>query len=127
MEQVRLYNNQVSPTKRLSETLQRTMLENAVHPLQELRAVKLQAEQHKTQTGKSLSLLEYSQLLQSAAVTYDAQFNKDKNTRRSVLFHDFLPNEDCSTEDNALQFDIDSPVEALQVFQASTRKKEFTP
>jgi hypothetical protein len=50
------------------------MLQNAVHPIQELRAVKTQADQHKTQTGKELTYDQYLNLLLSAASAYDAQF-----------------------------------------------------
>jgi hypothetical protein len=47
------------------------MLQNAVHPVQELRAVKTQADQHKTQTGKELTHDQYVNLLLSAASAYD--------------------------------------------------------
>jgi hypothetical protein len=50
--QVRLYETQVESEEYFSNGQKRHMLQNAVHPVQELRAVKTQADQHKTQTGK---------------------------------------------------------------------------
>ena len=73
LEQTCLYNKQVHITDQLNHSLQRTMLENAVHPLPDLWAVKAQADQHKVQTGKTLTFNQYSELLQSAANTYDVQ------------------------------------------------------
>ena len=49
------------------------LLQNAVHPIMELRQVKLQAEQFKTQSRKELTYEEYCSLLLSAAQQYDMQ------------------------------------------------------
>jgi hypothetical protein len=54
--------------------MKRTMLENAVQPLDELRAIKIQADQHKTQNGIDLTYDQYVELLMSAASNYDTQF-----------------------------------------------------
>jgi hypothetical protein len=48
--QVCLYENQVDKEEYFSNGQKKNMLQNAVHPVQELRAVKTQADQHKTQT-----------------------------------------------------------------------------
>jgi hypothetical protein len=53
--QVRLYENQVESEEYFLNGQKRHMLQNAVHPVQELRAVKTQADQHKTQAGKELT------------------------------------------------------------------------
>ena len=61
MEQVRLYHNMIPASQHLSDTLQRTMLQNAVHGYPELRAVDTQAQQFKTQTGNDLTFLQVCQ------------------------------------------------------------------
>jgi hypothetical protein len=53
--QVRLYEAQVEKEEYFSNGQKRHMLQNAVHPVQELCAVKTQADQHKTQAGKELT------------------------------------------------------------------------
>jgi hypothetical protein len=46
------------------------MLENAVHPIAKLRAIKNQADQRKTTSGFALTYEEYSRLLLSPAFSY---------------------------------------------------------
>ena len=53
------------------------MLQNAVHPIMELRQVKIQAAQFKTHMGKDLSYDEYCSLLLSAAQQYNAQIGNN--------------------------------------------------
>jgi hypothetical protein len=73
--QVPLYEAQVEKEEYFSNGQKRHMLlQNAVRPVQELRAVKTQADQHKTQAGKELTYDQYVNLLLSAASAYDAQF-----------------------------------------------------
>ena len=52
------------------------MLENAIHPVTELRQVKNTADLAKTKNGKSLTYDEYINLLLSAAAAYDAYDNQ---------------------------------------------------
>ena len=54
------------------------MLKNAVSLVTELCAVKNQAAQHKTQTGKDLTYDKYCNLLFSAAQQYDGQFSNNQ-------------------------------------------------
>ena len=49
-DQVRKYHD-LAPKQKLLTDLQRTMLENSVHPNPALRVIKTQAEQHKAHTG----------------------------------------------------------------------------
>ena len=65
-DQVRKYHS-LAPNQKLPTDLQRTMLENAVHPIDELRAIKTQAAQHKAHTGNDLTYPQYAALLLSAA------------------------------------------------------------
>jgi hypothetical protein len=91
------------------------MLQNAVHPVQELRAVKTQADQHKTQTGKELSYDQYVNLLLFAASAYNAQFAPKTHFAarapcRAVYSHDFT----ASNEDNDPAYDIDCALSIVQ-------------
>ena len=70
-EQVRWYG-ELNPAEKLSKTQQHILLQNAVHPVDELCAVKNQADQFKTQTGNALTFDEYLRLLTSAAISRDA-------------------------------------------------------
>ena len=61
------------------------MLENAVFPIQDLRAVRDQASQLQVRLGTTITYDEYCSLLLSAASTYDAQFStavSSRGTRR---------------------------------------------
>jgi hypothetical protein len=67
------------------------MLQNAVHPLEELRAIKTQADQHKTQSGVDLTYEQYIHLLVSAAMNYDSQFlPKNHQGQLSLSMHMIL-------------------------------------
>jgi hypothetical protein len=121
-DKIRLYEKQVSTGEQFSDALKRVMLQNAVHPLEELRAVKTQADQHKTQSGVDLTYEQYIHLLVSAATNYDSQFlPKDRQgqppPRRAVYAHAFDEHEDT----NILEpvdgiYDIDLAVDTLQAF-----------
>ena len=127
-DQVRKYHD-LNPQNSLSQDLQCTLLQNAVHPIMELRQVKLQASQFKTHTGKDLSYDEYCSLLLSAAQQYDAQHshNTQKMVKRRVFEHDFYPDEDYNTgidyPNNT--YDIDQSIADLEIhttkFQSGPR------
>jgi hypothetical protein len=93
-----------------------------VHPVQELRVVKTQADLHKTQTGKELTYDQYVNLLLSDASAYDAQFAPKTHFTarapyRAVYSHDFT----ASNEDNDPGYDIDSALDVIQANGHSTR------
>ncbi len=66
-DQVRLYERQVELSDHFSDGQKRIMLENAVHPIAELRQVKINADLEKTRTKRDITFSEYSSLLLSAA------------------------------------------------------------
>jgi hypothetical protein len=71
-DQIRQYEQILPTSGHFSAFVKRTMLENAVGQYPELRAVKTQAAQHKTQNGGiDLTYDEYCSLLMSAAQEYD--------------------------------------------------------
>jgi hypothetical protein len=50
-----VYEKQVAIAEHFSIDLKRVMLQNVVHTLEALRVVKVQADQHKTQSGTDLT------------------------------------------------------------------------
>ena len=109
--QVRLYEQLVNPKDHFAPSFKCTMLQNMVHPVAELRQVKDQADQHKTQTGKDLTYDQYCNLLISAAMNYDAQFHtqsRPPHAKRTIYNHDI---------DSPLDsFDIDSDLDVIQAY-----------
>ena len=113
-DQVRKYHD-LAPKQKLPTDLQRTMLENAVHPIPALRIIKTQAEQHKAHTGVDLSYPQYSALLLSAAQQHDRLLMGSSNRypRRQVYQH-----EQDNGESEFDSFSIDSPIDYLSVNQS---------
>ena len=105
----------------------RTMLENAVHPIESLRIVKTQTAQHKAHTGIHLSYSQYTSLLLSAAQQHDKQLmepSKPRYPRRKVYEH-VLDYENVyehgDTENGEHTHDIDSAISSLSINQAVTK------
>jgi hypothetical protein len=130
-QQVRLYQRQVPTTDHFSDGQLRTMLENAVAPIEELRQVKVHGDLRKTKTGEALTYDEYSSLLLSAATQYDSQ-NTTSMTRRgttktrSVYMHNFADDDDDVSlkSDGDNKYGIDYPVQSLQ---ANAHDRKFKP
>jgi hypothetical protein len=73
-DKLRRYDKLVNDTERFLASIKHVMLENAVHPIAELRAIKNQADQLKTNSGTALTYEEYSPLILSAAAfSYDTK------------------------------------------------------
>ena len=131
--QVRLYERQVPPSDHFSDGQKRTMLENAVAVIDELRQVKNNADLEKTKSGRTLTYDEYSNLLLSAAITYDEQY-KPKKTKRQVLQHFISALDDDSGEEYD-SFGIDADIQLLQAnasklsrpMSKSAQKRFFLP
>jgi hypothetical protein len=99
------------------------MLETAVHPIEMLRAVKIQADQMKVATGSTLSYHEVCKLLISAATEYDSGFlNRASkpvaSARRAVYSHDI--NTDVY-DNGAVDHDYDINI-AIDTIQANVNK-----
>ena len=116
-EQVRQYETLIPKKDHLQETVRLQMLQNAVHPILELRQVKLQADQLLTQMGTPISYAKYISLLYSAAAQYDSQFGTASAAKlaqkRQVYAHQFEPDDD---------YDLDTPVGIIQANQAMRRE-----
>jgi hypothetical protein len=121
-DQVRKYETLVPPSDHFSDGQKRSMLENAVHPQPELRAVKNQANQHKTQTGLDLTYKQYSNILLSAASQFDAQFTAKSTAARLSAKHCSIYEHDITADvDGDTFFDIDSDLETIQAFNSMTK------
>ena len=131
-EQVRLYESMADKSDHFSDGQKRTMLENVVHPLKPLRAVKNMADQFKVKTGTALSYKEYCDLLISVASNHDVTFApKDQTTNkptRAVYNHHFDDITSFYVENDNIyneNFTIDMPVSEIQAYytqwQQSTR------
>lgn len=66
----------MNPSNPLSDDILCTLLENSVHHVTELWAVKVQVAQHKTITGQDLTYEQYCSLLLSAAQQHDQRLSK---------------------------------------------------
>ncbi len=115
-DQIQKYQD-LNPQQALSSDLQCTLLQNAVYPIMELQQVKMQAAQFKTQTGKDLSYDKYCSLLVSAAQQYDSQHaGKAGNTAKYQIYqHDIFPDHDPDPAYDTGNFDIDQPLDLIQV------------
>jgi hypothetical protein len=109
--------------EQFSDALKRVMLQNAVHPLEELRAVKTQADQqHKTLSGTDLTYEHYVHLLVSAASNYNTQFlpkerQGQSSPRRAVYAHSFNVHEDADIiESIDGAYDIDMGVDTVHAY-----------
>ena len=120
-EQVRLYERLVPSADHLSDGAKRVLLQNAVHPLQELRQVKATAELLKAQTKKDVDYEGYVSLLLSAAMDYDSKNNGTKS-RRQVYQHHIIDTDDDPDEDID-PFDIDTPVDTIQAFASNFKAR----
>ena len=112
--QVRLYEKQVPTTDHFSSGQKRTMLQNAVHPITELRAVKNNADLEKTRTGTELSYDQYTSLLLSAASAYDTQFQVNKRSSKRLVYTHDVTDYDQDFDDGEDLYDIDMSVATLQ-------------
>ena len=95
------------------------MLQNVVHPLDELRQVKNNADQLQAFTGKAIGYDPYCNLLLSAASNYDAKYaprgricqTTAKASKRNVYAHDLADYEDDDLHD---AYNLDSDIVDLQ-------------
>jgi hypothetical protein len=122
-EQIRLNERLTPTTGHFSDEQKLTMLQTAVHPLQELRQFKATAALLKVHTQQDLTYDAYSTLLLATASDYDSKHVVNKG-KRQVYAHDLTPEEDdfydASYEMDP--FDIDTPVDTIQAYES-----KFTP
>jgi hypothetical protein len=113
------YNKRVQATERFPDSIKRVMLENAIHPISELCAVKNQADQLKTTSGTDLTYEEYSRLVLSAAASYDNELlprahHGQLAPRCSVYMHDFVDGSDNIHDAIDGVYNIDIGIDTIQ-------------
>ena len=114
------------PTDHFADSMKRSLLENAVHGIPELRAVKTQADQLLIQSKIALTYTEYCDLLSGAAGNYDQSFvnapsrnRPPPRDRRMVLNHELYPDPDQDVssykvaEPSDCTYDIDSSLDVI--------------
>ena len=116
-EQVRQYERQVPMSDHFSDGQKRTMLENAVRDVDELRQVKVNADLERTMTGKVLTYDQYAALLLSTAVGYDTNRAGGNRSRVKQVVYEHELDFDLPHYTDYVDevFDIDYPVEQLNV------------
>ena len=117
-EQVRQYERLVPLSGHFSNEQKLSMLQTAVHPIQELRQVKATAALLKAHTQKDLDYEAYSTLLLSAAADYDSKHMANKG-KRMIYAHDVMDHDEDDYNDVSYDigsFDIDTPVDTIQAF-----------
>ena len=114
-ETVRQYHDLVDKKQRLAEETLLVMLQNAVHPITELRAVKERAESDRVINGTVMSYSQYCTLLQSACQQYDSANGSTRTRRplsRRVYTHDLYDGSNTYNQ----SFDIDTPIDVIRAF-----------
>ncbi len=111
------------------------LLQNAVHPIEELRKVKITADTNALVTGSAMSYSQYFTLLESAAANYDRAHSSTTSKQRQIGNHEFFidhdaPNFDAEyldiyegTPDGGI--DMDASV-LFNVHQAHTQRPSFS-
>ena len=120
-DKVRLYEKQVPIADHFSDGQKRTMLENTVAAIPELRHVKNTADLQRTSTGRSLSYDEYCSLLLSAACALDRSFKPKAKANRQVYTHEFGTTDYDDVPDHSDNYDIDIPVSTIQAYVSARR------
>jgi hypothetical protein len=70
-DQIKKYESQVLDTNHLSDSFKRTMIDNAVHPVRELRDIKEQAELYAICSGQFLTYDQYGKVIMSTCAFMD--------------------------------------------------------
>jgi hypothetical protein len=137
IEQLRLYHDTVPLSDRLSDSVQRTMLQNAVHGLDTLQQVQISSDLQQTTHGTTLTFAQYRTLLLNAATGYDKRSNKPHSggkPRRAAFSSEtnFGDPYDLIDErlsyDDADTYDVDTtPVELLAYAMNRRERPQFKP
>ena len=131
-EQVRQYERQVEPSDYFSDGQKRTMLENAVRDVDELRQVKVNADLERTMTGKVLTYDQYAALLLSTAVGYDTHRAGGRSRGKHVVYqHELDPDplptiSDYVDESFNIDYTVEEPV-SVNVHRTSSPGSNRSP
>ena len=114
----------LSSRQSIFEGAEKTMLQNAGHAIDDLHAIKIQADQFKMHGGQELSYDQYTKLLLSAASNYDSQYTpkmpwSQHPAKRTIYAHELesIPEYDTiPAADTDPTYDIDMAVDAIQAY-----------
>ena len=113
VDKVRVYERQAPTSDHFSDGQKRTMLENAVHGVDDLRRVKVTADLEKAISGKTLNFHQYYALVLAAAASYDIK-QQPQRSKRLVYTHDISMDDGLDNLyenfDHDDSYDIDAPV-----------------
>jgi hypothetical protein len=139
IEQLRQYQDTVPLTDRLSETVQRTMLQNAVRNLEALHHVQITSDLQQTTHGTVLTFAQYRSLLINAATGYDKRNTKQHSGGKpgrtafssEIIFDDqYALTDDVFYDADApdTTYDVDtSPIELLAYAMNRRDRPQFKP
>jgi hypothetical protein len=119
---VRKYHELVDPAARISDTMQLTLLQNAVHNVRDLRLVKERAEEERVRNGTNLTYSQYCTLLQSACQQYDSAHTTSKQRRqppRKVYNHYTADSDEQIFDEDVPEFSIDTSIDVVSAFAAA--------
>jgi len=120
-EQVRLYESLVDTSAHFNTGQKLHMLQNVVHPLQDLQQVKNQADQLQAYHGHDpMPYKVYCKLLLSSGSNYNAQYAPTERSlqpgtraiKQEVYTHDFQENDEDSFDSG--MYNLDSSATSLQ-------------
>jgi hypothetical protein len=139
VDKLRLFHELTPVPDRLSESVQRTLLQNAVIGLDVLRQVQISSELQKATTGTVITFAQYKSLLINAATGYDKQSGKSNQNgkpRRSAFSSEIIFGDESGLEDGILYedvasefcYDVDTMPGEIQAYAANQRERpQFKP
>ncbi len=134
IDQLRVYHDLIPVAQRMPEDQQLRMLQSAVHGVEVLRNIQLQADLHVKLSGSSVSFDSYRSLLLDCAASYDSRSTTTKGSpsgreQRSVfqletLFDPYASSyDDNAVPANSANFDVDTAIKQLHAY-ASVQRRE---
>ena len=118
-EQCRQYHELVdNDSDKISDNMQMTFLQNAVHDHAEFAQVKATAMQLAVDRKKSMDLSSYVDMLTTTAVQYDKRMKTQGSlSRKQRVYQAFLEQSGASDDEYDEAFDIDTPRSTIEAYR----------
>ena len=120
-EQVRLYERYTKTHSHFSPEMKRTLLQNAVNGIPDLRQVKLNADQLLQANGYQVSFADYRNLLLNACARYDAEWHpraqRTPTSNRRTVYATHVDPHASDDIDPPPDFGFDTPVSVVSAFR----------
>jgi hypothetical protein len=139
IDKLRLFHELTPVPDRPSESVQRTLLQNAVLGLDMPRQVQISSELQKATTGTVITFAQCKSLLINAAAGYDKQSGKSNpngKSRRSAFSSEIISGDKSGFEDDTLYedvtsefcYDVDTMPGEIRAYAANQRERpQFKP